>query len=54
MTPVTLQQLENEQKQAHAIAAIEKDPIVQDLVDSFDAKIIESSIKPIPIQGEKT
>lgn len=54
ITPVTLQQLENEQKQAHAIAAIEKDPIVQDLVDSFDAKIIESSIKPIPIQGEKT
>lgn len=47
MTPVALQQLENEQKQAEAIAAIEKDPIVQDLVDSFDAKIIESSIKPI-------
>lgn len=54
MTPVTLQQLENAKKQANAIAAIEKDPIVQDLVDSFDAKIIESSIKPIPIQGEKT
>ncbi len=54
MTPVNLQQLENAQKQANAIAAIEKDPIVQDLVDSFDAKIIESSIKPIPIQGEKT
>ncbi len=54
MTPVTLQQLENAQKQANAIAAIEKDPIVQDLVDSFDAKIIESSIKPIHIQGEKT
>ena len=54
MTPVTLQQLENAKKQANAIASIEKDPIVQDLVDSFDAKIIESSIKPIPIQGEKT
>ncbi|WP_090331764.1 DNA polymerase III subunit gamma/tau [Nitrosomonas sp. Nm51] len=47
MTPVALQQLENEQKQTEAIAAIEKDPIVQDLIDSFDAKIIESSIKPI-------
>ena len=47
MTPVALQQLENEKKQAEAIAAIEKDPVVQDLVDSFDAKIIESSIKPI-------
>ncbi|SES84297.1 DNA polymerase-3 subunit gamma/tau [Nitrosomonas marina] len=47
MTPVAIQQLENQQKQTEAIAAIEKDPIVQDLVDSFDAKIIESSIKPI-------
>ncbi|MDC8445729.1 MAG: DNA polymerase III subunit gamma/tau [Nitrosomonas sp.] len=54
MTPVTLQQLENAKRQANAIAAIEKDPIVQDLVDSFDAKIIESSIKPLPTQGEKT
>ncbi|SFK32701.1 DNA polymerase-3 subunit gamma/tau [Nitrosomonas aestuarii] len=47
MTPVAIQQIENETKQAKAIAAIEKDPIVQELVDSFDAKIIESSIKPI-------
>jgi len=47
MTPAAIQQIENEDKQAKAIAAIEKDPIVQDLVDSFDAKIIESSIKPI-------
>ena len=54
MTPVAIQQQENEQKQAQAIAAIEKDPVVQDLVDSFDAKIIESSIKPIQTQGEQT
>jgi len=54
MTPVAIQQRENEEKQANAIAAIEKDPIVQDLVDSFDAKIIESTIKPIQSQGEQT
>ncbi len=47
MTPAALQQQENEKKQSNAIAAIEKDPVVQDLVDSFDARIIESSIKPI-------
>lgn len=47
MTPVAIQQRDNETRQANAIAAIEKDPIVQDLVDNFDAKIIESSIKPI-------
>ncbi len=47
MTPVAIQQRENETRQAKAIAAIEKDPLVQELVDSFDAKIIESTIKPI-------
>lgn len=52
MTPVAIQQRENEARQATAIAAIEKDPIVQDLVDSFDAKIIESSIKPIQKKGD--
>lgn len=47
LTPAAINQLENETKQTKAIAAIEKDPVVQELVDSFDAKIIESSIKPI-------
>ena len=47
LTPVALQQREEEAKQADAIAAIEKDPIVQDLVDTFDAKLKISSIKPI-------
>ncbi|MCB1984456.1 MAG: DNA polymerase III subunit gamma/tau [Burkholderiales bacterium] len=47
LTPAAIHQLENEAKQAKAIAAIEQDPVVQELVDSFDAKIIESSIKPI-------
>jgi len=47
LTPVALQQREDEAKQADAIAAIEKDPIVQELVESFDAKLKISSIKPI-------
>lgn len=53
MTPVVLQQKQDEARQAEAIAAIEKDPIVQELVESFDAKLDVSSIKPIKInQGD--
>jgi DNA polymerase-3 subunit gamma/tau len=47
LTPVVLQQREEEEKQAKAIAAIEKDPIVQELIESFDARLVVSSIKPI-------
>ncbi len=47
LTPVALQQREDEAKQADAIAAIEKDPIVQELVENFDAKLKISTIKPI-------
>jgi DNA polymerase III subunit gamma/tau len=34
-------------KQQEAITAIETDPVVRQLMDSFDAKLINSSIKPI-------
>jgi DNA polymerase III subunit gamma/tau len=34
-------------RMAKAIAAIEADPFVRDMVDNLDAKLIESSIKPI-------
>jgi DNA polymerase-3 subunit gamma/tau len=44
---VALQQREEEEKQAQAIAAIETDPVVQELIEQFDAKLIVSSIKPI-------
>ncbi len=47
LTPVALQQREDEARQAEAIAAIEKDPIVQELVENFDAKLKISTIKPI-------
>lgn len=47
LTPVALQQREEEEKQANAIAAIEKDPVVQELIEQFDAKLIIPSIKPI-------
>ncbi|MER0204101.1 MAG: DNA polymerase III subunit gamma/tau [Nitrosomonas sp.] len=47
LTPVALQQREEEEKQTNAIAAIEKDPVVQELIEQFDAKLIVPSIKPI-------
>lgn len=47
MTPAVLKQHEQTEKQAQAIATIVKDPIVQELIEQFDAKLIVSSIKPI-------
>ncbi|WP_156972526.1 DNA polymerase III subunit gamma/tau [Nitrosospira sp. NpAV] len=47
MNPAELENLEKQQKQSQAIAAIETDPFVRELVENFDAKLIVSSIKPI-------
>ena len=47
MTPAELDTRERQAKQLHAIAAIETDPFVRELIDNFDAKLIISSIKPI-------
>lgn len=38
---------EQQTKQNNAIAAIEQDPFVRDLVENMDAKLIEASIRPI-------
>ena len=34
------------ERQAQAVAAIEQDPFVRELVDTFDGRIVGSSIKP--------
>jgi len=47
MTPAALRQQEREALQDRAVAAIEQDPFVQDVIEIFDATLIESSIKPI-------
>jgi DNA polymerase III subunit gamma/tau len=50
VTGITPEELENrakQEKQSQAIAAIETDPFVKELVENFDAKLIVSSIKPI-------
>ncbi len=47
LTPAKLDHQEKQARQAEAIAAIEQDPFVRDLVESLDAQVIESTIKPI-------
>ena len=47
LTPAQHQQNEKAARQAEAIEAIEQDPFVRELVEQFDAKVIESTIKPI-------
>ncbi|MFZ1852200.1 MAG: DNA polymerase III subunit gamma/tau [Nitrosomonas sp.] len=52
ITPLAVQHLEAQEKQAQAIANIEKDPVVQQLIENFDATLIISSIKPIENKGD--
>jgi DNA polymerase-3 subunit gamma/tau len=46
-TPAQIESREKQEKQSMAVAAIEQDPFVRNLVENFDAKIIESSVKPL-------
>lgn len=46
-TPAATVARDKRERQEHAVAAIEGDPFVRDLIDIFDASLIESSIKPI-------
>ena len=47
ITPAELENREKQAKQSNAVAAIETDPFVRELVENFDAKLIDASIKPI-------
>lgn len=46
-TPADRQRTAQKARQDRAIAAIEQDPFVRDIVDLFDAAIDESTIKPV-------
>ncbi len=46
-TPAKVDDEERQERQRDAVASIEQDPVVRNLVDNYDAKLIESSIKPI-------
>ncbi|MEJ5212168.1 MAG: DNA polymerase III subunit gamma/tau C-terminal domain-containing protein, partial [Burkholderiales bacterium] len=46
-TPAQQQQQARAARQAQAVEAIERDPFVRELLEQFDARLIESSIKPV-------
>jgi DNA polymerase III subunit gamma/tau len=46
-SPAEIANRRKQQLQAQAIAEIEQDPFVRDLVENFDARVIDSTIKPI-------
>jgi len=46
-TPAAVAQQEKRERQERAVAAIERDPFVRDVIDTFDASLVESSIKPL-------
>ena len=46
-SPVAISQRERDVRQTQAIAEIEQDPFVRELVDKFDARVNEASIKPL-------
>ncbi|HXF65973.1 MAG TPA: DNA polymerase III subunit gamma/tau [Burkholderiales bacterium] len=50
-SPAALAEQDKRQRQVQAIAAIEQDPFVRELVENFDARIVESSIRPL--NGER-
>ncbi|MFA7240946.1 MAG: DNA polymerase III subunit gamma/tau [Sulfuricellaceae bacterium] len=47
MTPAQIGNREKQVRQAEAVASIEQDPFVREMLDTFDAQVIESSIKPL-------
>ena len=46
-SPARLEERRQAARQAEAVAAIQADPFVRDLVQEMDARVIESSIRPV-------
>lgn len=46
-TPAVVAQRDRQERQDRAVAAIEQDGFVREVIETFDATLIESSIKPI-------
>ena len=44
LPPQAIQQAQ--QKQEQAVAAIEQDPFVRELIENFDGRVVESSVRP--------
>jgi DNA polymerase-3 subunit gamma/tau len=46
-SPAALADRDKQRRHAQAVAEIEQDPFVRELVENFDARIVEATIKPI-------
>jgi len=46
LTPAQLEDRDRQQKQREAVAAIDRDPFVRELVEHFDARVIDESVRP--------
>ena len=47
VTAAVLKQEAAVERMNNAVAAIESDPLVQEMIDVFDAKLIDGSIRPL-------
>ena len=47
-TLAEIQDRESQQRLSVAAAAIDGDPFVRDLIEKFDARVVSSTIKPVP------
>jgi DNA polymerase-3 subunit gamma/tau len=50
MTPAKVDEQRKAERQAEAIASIEQDPFVREMVETFDARVVETSIRPVDSQ----
>ena len=46
-TPAQRDELERRARHAEAVAALEADPFVRELIERFDATLVESTVKPL-------
>jgi DNA polymerase-3 subunit gamma/tau len=47
LTPAELDDRERQVKQREAVQAIDSDPFVRELVENFDARVVDESVRPI-------
>ncbi len=47
MTPAEVEDRERQARQQEAVAAIDRDPFVRELVENFDARVVDESIRPV-------
>ncbi|GHU25983.1 hypothetical protein AGMMS50256_01970 [Betaproteobacteria bacterium] len=46
-TPAAVAQKQRKERQEQAVASVEQDPFVREIIDMFDATLIDSSIQPV-------